>query len=299
MRPEDRATTDTDVTTGPRVTVAEGLLSARPAIRIRSCETPDDYAACVRLQARTWGAGYRDVVTPSLLKVSCRVGGVLAGAYLSTGEMVGFVFGLTGLRGGKPVHWSHMLAVDAAYRDIGVGRRLKEHQWEVLRGMGVEVAYWTFDPLVARNAHLNLHRLSASLEEYVADMYGDTGSGLHAFGTDRLVVSWPVGGERPELEAASGGRVALSSDGGAPVVNVESGGAPRYDPFGADAERVRIEIPADIEPLVAADKESLLRWRLSTRAAFQMYLARGYRLRGFERGGERGWYVLEADAGGA
>lgn len=291
MSPRQNATPDVDVAAAPRVTVAEGVLATPPVVRIRPCETAADYGACVRLQSRTWGADYRDVVTPSLLKVSSRIGGVVAGAYLRTGEMVGFVFGLTGIRGGRLVHWSHMLAVDAAYRDLGVGRRLKEHQWEVLREMGVETAYWTFDPLVARNAHLNLNRLAASLEEYVADMYPDTGSDLHSFGTDRFVVSWSV----------TGGEILQVRDlrpGPAPVVNVNPDGTPRCDPAEEEASRVKIEIPGDIEPLVVSKDNSLRRWRTSTRAAFQMYLARGYRLEGFERGSERGWYVLVAGPGG-
>ena len=291
MSPREAVTPDMDVATAPHVTVAEEVLSAPPVVRIRPCETPEDYAACVDLQSRTWGAGYRDVVTPSLLKVSGRIGGVVAGAYLGTGEMVGFVFGLTGLRDGKLVHWSHMLAVDGAYRDRGVGRRLKEHQREVLRDLGVETACWTFDPLVARNAHLNLNRLSASLEEYVTDMYADTGSGLHAFGTDRLVVSWPVAGDRKPLAPDA-------MDGTAPVVNVDPDGTMRCDPMDVRAAQVRIEIPAEIEPLVDSDAGLLRQWRVSTRAAFRMYLSRGFGLRGFQRGAERGWYVLEAEPGG-
>ena len=34
--------------------------------------------------------------------------------------------------------------------------------------------YWTFDPLVARNAHLNLNKLGAPVEEFVENMYGAT-----------------------------------------------------------------------------------------------------------------------------
>jgi predicted GNAT superfamily acetyltransferase len=129
-----------------------------------------------------------------LLSVSQKVGGLVAGAFSDAGDLVGFVFGLTGLRGGRIVHWSHMLAVDPDYRDRGVGRRLKLYQRECLRAAGVDRMYWSFDPLVARNAHLNLNRLGVLVEDYVTDMYADTGSDLHAFGTDRFVASWPVAG---------------------------------------------------------------------------------------------------------
>jgi len=257
-------------------------------VTVRHCETLSDYEACVRLQSATWGPGYRDVVTASLLKVSQRVGGVVAGAFLESGELAGFVFGLTGVNGGgRVIHWSHMLAVDPAYRDLGVGRRLKAFQWEALRSLGASTAYWTFDPLVARNAHLNLNRLGVTLEEYVVDMYADTGSGLHAFGTDRFVVSWPIEGA-----AARVGRSPVGKPG--PVVNVDVRGRPLRTPREEGSECVGIEIPSDIEPMVETDLAALREWRVSTRSAFRAYLGRGYELTGFERGAEVGRYVLEA-----
>src|SRR5437899_4594167 len=58
---------------------------------------------------------------------------------------------------------------------------------------GATVIYWTYDPLVARNAHLNFNRLGVRLAEYVEDMYGITDSVLHGgIPTDRIVVAWPT-----------------------------------------------------------------------------------------------------------
>jgi predicted GNAT superfamily acetyltransferase len=226
-----------------------------------------------------------------LLKVTRRVGGVVAGAFVDGGEAAGFVFGLTGVNGGgRLVHWSHMLAVAPRYRDRGVGRQLKRFQWETLRSMGVETAQWTFDPLVARNAHLNVNRLGATLSEYVPDMYADTGSGLHAFGTDRFVVTWRIEGSGPAARSAEG-------DCGGPRVNVDDEGSPVAVPLETGERTVRIEVPADIEPLMEADIESLRRWRVSTRAAFERYLGSGYGVAGFVRGAVVGWYILEAGAG--
>ena len=47
----------------------------------------------------------------------------------------------------------------------------------------------TYDPLVARNAHLNINVFGARIAEYVEDMYGETESPLHqGIGTDRFIV---------------------------------------------------------------------------------------------------------------
>jgi predicted GNAT superfamily acetyltransferase len=262
-------------------------------VEVRAMRTPEDYAACVRLQRETWGMRYVDSVPASMLKVSQLLGGLCAGAFDESGELLGFVYGMTGLREGRLVHWSHMLAVSAAHRDHGIGRRLKTFQREVIRAQGIEAIYWTFDPLVARNAHLNLNRLGAEVQEYVPDMYGETGSRLHAFGTDRFVVAWPVQGrtvERKCVPAAWRG-APLAEESLATGAHLVSAGASA----GAGANglpAVRVEIPAAVEGLKLRQAR---RWRESTRAAFSGLLGRGYRMAGFYTDEEdRCYYVLEA-----
>lgn len=244
-------------------------------IELRALKTHADLNAAVELQRLTWGADYTDCVPASILKVSQLVGGVSAGAFAADGRLVGFVYGLTGVREGRLVHWSHMLAVLPEYRNHGVGRRLKEFQRDALRPTGVEKIEWTFDPLVARNAHLNLNRLGATVDAYVPDMYGDTGSALHAFGTDRFIVSWPVTEATPAPSLAQlpdSWQRAPSLDGGEPVGPV-----------------VRIEIPRDVESMAAVDARV---WRGETRGAFVRALASGYRVVAFVPGSPTCSYIL-------
>jgi len=163
-----------------------------------------------------------------------------------------------------------MLAVRADRRDRGIGRQLKEYQRDLLLAMGVPTIYWTFDPLVARNAHLNLHHLGASIEEYVPDFYG-TGADSpvdRGIGTDRFVVRWDLG-----RETAGGGEGRQTA---------------------LEDRRTRVEIPADIHELKARSPSEALDWRMRTRRAFLDGLARGSRVVGFERGleGHGGSYLL-------
>src|SRR5688572_6786758 len=244
-------------------------------ITLRALSSQADYSACVTLQRETWGAQFADYVPASLLKVSQMVGGLCVGAFSADGRMMGFVYGLMGVRDGRLIHWSHMLAVHPEYRDHGVGRRLKEYQRAVLRGQGIETIYWTFDPLVARNAHLNLNRLGTEVREYLPDMYQDTGSQLHAFGTDRLVVSWPVTGPAPAARPLVAGAAWLR--------------APLASAFGSEP-LVRIEVPVDVSAIPVAQARA---WRAATRPAFGRLPAEGYRVIGFfteER--TRSYYVL-------
>lgn len=265
-----------------------GVVDLSGSVDVRPLRTHGEFQACVELQRLTWGADFEDVVPASLLKVVPRIGGVVAGAFDASGRLLGFVFGLTGLEGGRIAHWSHMLAVHPAVRNHGIGRRLKEYQRETLLGLGVESVFWTFDPLVARNAHLNLTRLGAEVVDFYPDMYGRTGSILHTMGTDRLVVVWRIGARRGR-DASAVGDARSAEVAAAPVVNRGPDGGPAVVGEALEGHPlIRIEVPPDIEALRSSSESLALRWRDSIRQSFLRYLGDGYRVVGFYRGLEDG-----------
>jgi predicted GNAT superfamily acetyltransferase len=238
---------------------------------IRLLETLDDFRACVALQRETWGAASRDLVPPAILQITGKTGGVVAGAFDSNGTMLGFVYGITGWMDGEPCHWSHMLAVGEAHRNQGIGRDLKAFQRSKVASLDIPTMYWTYDPLVARNAHLNLEKLGVSVVEYVPDMYGDDESSTtdSVIGSDRFVVRWDVKTRQPR-----GGRKAR-----------------------VEASRTRVEIPADIQQLKQDAPDEARVWRSRTREALQSHLASGRRVTGFHRGSgtEPSYYTLTSN----
>ena len=253
-----------------------------PSIEIRPLQSRDELQACVALQHETWGADFTDTVPLSILKVSQRVGGVAAGAFSPANQLLGFVFGLTGVERGRIVHWSDMLAVVPEARNLGLGRKLKDYQRKAVRDLGGEVIYWTYDPLISRNAHLNFNVLGARVAEYVVDMYGITDSVLHGgIPTDRLVVAWPTRDE--DIEAnLNASRRALSIDDcrDAPVVTAEWVG----DASGASIlpHCLRVEIPAQAETLMVSPGDDARQWRMRVRDALQWCLAAGYAITALE-----------------
>ncbi|MFN2399380.1 MAG: hypothetical protein ABR543_12170 [Gemmatimonadaceae bacterium] len=271
-------------------------MADRDGVTIRRVQTPDEYAACVAIQIETWGEGFTERVPATILQVAQYVGGVTAGAFNADGRLLGFVFGMTGIRDGRLVHWSDLLAVRPEARDHGLGRRLKFYQRDILLPLGIETMYWTFDPLVARNAHLNLTRLGAHVAEYVPDLYGvETGSAVHgALGTDRFIVNWNIGGAdrkaAPAAIASGGVGGGGHSDYGtgpetehAPLINAPlNGDGVPVDGELIDAPAVRLEIPNDIMTVIDRDARVARRWRDTTRRAFLWYLARGYRVARFQ-----------------
>lgn len=262
------------------------MRDADPAT-LRPLASDADFAACVELQKEVWGDTADVTVPAAVLKVAQKVGGVTAGAFAPDGRMLGFVFGLSGVRQGRLAHWSHMLAVRAEARDLGLGTRLKLYQRELLAGIGFEVVYWTFDPLVARNAHLNLNRLGATVEEYVLDMYGsESESELHrGIGTDRFIVRWEIASS-----LAGGERSGATVPDRRPweevpaVVAAAAGGAPPPSTSDLPAlARVRVEVPADVQVAKGAHPGAGAAWRAATRRAFLFYLGRGLAVTGFYR----------------
>lgn len=246
----------------------------------------------MELQRDTWGRTFSDVVPASLLQVSQRVGGIAAGAFDASGALLGFVYGITGVERGRIVHWSDMLAVRPEARDLGLGRRLKDYQRRVVRELGAEVIYWTYDPLVARNAHLNFNVLGVRAVEYVPDMYGETDSVLHrGIGTDRFIVGWPTSETECTARLAettmARENAALRS---APIVNAHH----VREPLAPRGDAARIEIPLDINALQQDDPEEALAWRRATRPAFQRTVCVDFDVAGFyvDADAKRGYYLL-------
>lgn len=260
-----------------------------------------DYRACVALQRATWGQDFSERAPPTVLMAAQEVGGVAAGAFAADGELLGFVFGLTGIRDGALTHWSDMLAVRPGQRGHGVGTRLKWYQRQLLLPLGVELVLWTFDPLESRNAYLNFVHLGAHARVYRRDLYGESDSVLHqGIGTDRLIAEWHLRAEGVETRAAGGRPAAPEPGPGAPVVNPVRGSGASLEcdepVLTHDAPAVLIAVPSDIQSLKAAAPDRAMQWRRRTRSAFEHYLGRGYRAVWLVRRGEWSGYLLSGDS---
>jgi predicted GNAT superfamily acetyltransferase len=262
---------------------------------IRPLEGLEERRECLRLQQIIWGEGFTDRVPPSILMIAQKTGGIASGAFHDD-RLVGFVFGISGVRDGRLVHWSDMLAVLPGFRDRGLGMQMKRHQRDVLLGAGIETVLWTFDPLVARNAYLNLRRLGAVVRTYERDLYGRSDSPLHAgIGTDRLVAEWPIASDRvrdrldltrPAPPPTSTGRLLNPpADPGPPPRPGEVSGEP-------EGPVVEVAVPADIEAFRTREPELALAWRHSVRAAFEGALAAGYVATDMVRGDDVARYLL-------
>ena len=269
---------------------------------IRPLTAIDECRRVAALEREIWGyTDSEDVVPPPVLIVSAHRGGILLGAFDDAGEMQGFVYSIPAINNGQLTQWSHMLGVRPAAREAGLGLRLKLAQRDAALAAGITVIEWTFDPLQALNAYFNFARLGVVVVEYEENIYGESSSPLHRGSpTDRFVALWNLREPHVERRIASKG-MPLMRDAGiaaAPVVNPSAArdrwivpGAPTLD---AGDRRLLVEIPANYDEIQRNDDALALEWRLASRAIFQAYLPRGYRVVDFflSREQRRGQYLL-------
>jgi predicted GNAT superfamily acetyltransferase len=253
-----------------------------PGVEVRTLtELPALVAACDLFDEVWHPAPDARPMTVDVLRALTLVGNYAAGAY-ADGALVGASVGFFADPDSRSLH-SHVTAVAAAARGLGVGPALKLHQrgWALDRGVGRIT--WTFDPLVRRNAHVNLVKLAATPQAYLPDFYGSIDDALNAGdASDRLLVAWEL--ESPAVAAAVAGRPAVCDPPGA-VVALRTAAGDRPETVDADGDVVLVGVPADIEALRTGDPALAGEWRAALRAVLGGLLAAGGRVLGFTLNG--------------
>jgi predicted GNAT superfamily acetyltransferase len=262
-----------------------------PEVDVRLVRSHDEFAACEAMSREIWGAAERNVVPRELLLTMQHNGGLVHGAFLTDGRMVGFCFAFLGMRDGQLRLCSHQLGVSPAFRGSGIGIALKQAQQRDALRLGYELVTWTFDPLEARNAYINLHRLGCIARVYDRNHYGAMEDELNrGLPSDRFEAEWWLRGQKPAMPP------------GEPIVllRVGAGGEPVREsrPLTAGATAL-IGVPLDFQAVKRASSELAFRWRMESRAAFEAALSAGLVAVDFRRDGTYVMARASPDASGA
>lgn len=271
---------------------------------IHLLETPEHMERAEALQRLVWLGSETDVIPAHLLLAVCHNGGLALGAFVQA-DLVGLSFGFTGFYntpdGPRLKHHSHILGVRPSWAGKGIGFALKRAQWQVVRSQGIDRITWTYDPLLSRNAHLNISRLGAVCNTYLPSEYGKMRDQLN-FGlpSDRFQVDWWLNTARVERRLSSGTRPALTLDNylaseAVLLQGVEHGDrllAPPGELPHLDGSLVLVEIPADFNALKELDLSLAREWRQYSRQVFQAAFAGDYLVTDFISDQERSYYVL-------
>ena len=227
-------------------------------IKIKPLITIEDQDLGRAVFDHTWAKDAGTEITPNLLQAMVHSGAYLSGAFIGA-DCVGAAFAFPATTGGLHLH-SHMTAVMENHRDKGIGFSLKIDQWHWAKKNDYKEITWTFDPLVKRNAKLNLLKLGADVSAYYPNFYGDMPDALNAGDeSDRLLASWKIEGDAPMSRQE--------------IISVESSDS-------------LIEIPEDIVAIRESDLAESLRWRHKVRDQFTNALAKGGQVVGFSANSE-------------
>jgi len=231
------------------------------SVQVRHLKTVTDQTRARKIFDQTWPMVTGTEITPNLLQAMVHSGAYLSGAFIDE-KCVGAAFAFPATTEGLHLH-SHMTAVLDNYRDQGIGYSLKIDQWHWAKKNNYNEITWTFDPLVARNAKLNLIKLGADISAYYPKFYGDMPDALNAGDeSDRVMASWKVVGEQPVAKSV--------------IIN-------------PDQADTLIKIPEDIVTIRIRDMSENLKWRHKVREEFMRVFEKGGKVVGFSANNE---YVL-------
>ena len=227
-------------------------------IQVRKLETSRDQTLGREIFDKTWAMAAGTEITPNLLQAMVHSGSYLSGAFIDN-KIVGAAFAFPATNGGLYLH-SHMTAVLPEFRDKGVGYTLKIDQWNWAKKKNYSNLAWTFDPLVRRNAKLNIAKLGVDISAYHPNFYGDMPDALNAGDeSDRLMVSW-----RTDIDASKA-RELITNPGPGDIL---------------------IEIPEDIVAIRSKNQNESMKWRRQVREQFLAAFEKNGKVVGFSANNE-------------
>ena len=227
-------------------------------VRVQQLNTFSDANLARSIFDKTWQVDAGTEITPNLLQAMVHSGSYLSGAFIDN-KIVGAAFAFPAINNGLHLH-SHMTAVLDEFRDQGVGYALKIDQWNWAKKHRFSYLSWTFDPLVRRNAKLNIVKLGVDISAYYPNFYGAMPDALNAGDeSDRLMVSWSTAIEAPKVREI--------------ITNPES-------------DVILIEIPEDIVAIRSKDQSESMKWRRQVRDQFLAAFEKNGKVIGFSTNSE-------------
>jgi predicted GNAT superfamily acetyltransferase len=279
-------------------------MSNQTFFTIRTLATYQECVAAHRVQQACWGFKEGEGLYPPMLLTVAQNGGVVLGAFDEQDKLIGYIFGYLGRAAGGPLKLcSQTMGVLPAYRQAGVATALKLAQRERALAQGLPLITWTYDPLEAASAWLNLHKLGGLVRTYKRNVYGEHMGQLNkGLPTDRFLVEWWL--ESAHVNERIDKSASQRAERGDWTTITQVGqrdGAPELSAYdlALDTETLWVEIPYAFQALKQADPPLARDWRAKTGLIFEHYFERGYVAVDFVAPGEsktrRFGYILRRD----
>ena len=164
---------------------------ASAGLRVRQLSSGAELTQLRELFDLTWPSPSSQI-TQNFGTALIHSGAVLTGAYKDDQLVAGALAIVSNQAGMVGLH-SHMAATHPDFRGHGYGALVKYEQAAIAASQGISTITWTFDPLVLRNAKLNILNLGVSVKKFVPDFYGQMEDAINANDlTDRLWCEWQL-----------------------------------------------------------------------------------------------------------
>lgn len=263
----------------------------------------EELSACVELQRAILGDRARSVWAVPALTAVCQSGGLILGARKAEDDaarLCGALVDLVADVDGYPARHTVFHGVLQSARNRGVGHSLRTAERAICQQEGVDLVFWSLDPLRSDEAHLAFNKLGALATEHRRNLYGEVHDSANlGLATDRLHLEWWIDSPRVvsildrgnpaphfrlgihEMDVLTETRLLQS--GVRMLVGYDD--APR-------AEHVLAEIPVDLDRIRALDVAAARDWRMQSRAVFELLFERGYVGVGFVHEGARSFHLF-------
>jgi predicted GNAT superfamily acetyltransferase len=275
-------------------------------VTVAQLSAPDAMLGLEELQREIWGYGEpgADPPYPARALFAISESGGLVSLATVEGAPAGFCLAWLGRtrEDSLPYLHSQLVGVRPAFRKRGVGFAIKLHQRDFGLSNDLSLMRWTFDPLRAANARLNLGRLGALCQQFRPHYYGHLGS---RFGTgdqsDRLWAEWHLNSSRVKSRIEGPGISRLLPESVVTRCRIGTGpeqGLRVLDGWNStlDSTDLAVEIPVDFETVRGAHPELARSWRLGLREILEHYLRQGWAVSDLnlteEEGHVRAFYTL-------
>lgn len=250
------------------------------------------------LQKAIWQTEDIDIVPDHLILTLAKEGGMVLLIKDEADAPIGFTLGFLSItHSGQLKLASHLAGVLPTYQSQNVGYQLKLAQRELAIVRQIDLITWTYDPLKARNARFNLHKLGAVCQTYHHNLYGAMRDSLNKnLPSDRFRVDWWITSDHVRQRLA--GQVA-EPPVNCPILNpitqfVNDLPLPPEQILPMVGSVFMLEMPADIDQLKSLAPDLAQQWQLHLGQLWSEAFQMGYTAIDVIRQSGRIYYLLQS-----
>lgn len=254
-------------------------------IEVRSLHHLMELEEVRKLERKIWGA--LDTIPSHQTITAVKNGGLVLGAFYGK-QLVGFQYSFPGFNGTSAYLCSHILGIDAQFRNKGIGEKLKLAQRNEALKLGYSLITWTYDPLESINGYLNIAKLGGICSTYIPNCYGDMEDLLNkGISTDRFLIEWHINQTREYVTDHHDVETEEFLKSSLLQWDLTEEGIPfptSIRPFSSQEIDVAfVAIPKNFRSIRETNMEFALEWRLKTREIFITLFQQGWTVTGFKK----------------